>query len=274
MPVDPGNLLLLGEIRNTPVVGLPGCARSPTLNGFDWVLERLLSGNTISNNDISDMGVGGLLKTINKRKMSLTKDTKYKITNIILAAGQSKRMLNDNKLLIKINKKTMLERMVTTSLNSSADNTVLVLGYQSDIMQEIVNDKNIITTVNQDFAKGLSSSLQCGISALPDDCDAAIIILADMPSIESTVIDNIINSFNPKKNNSIIIPTFNNKKGNPILLDRKFFPDILRVKGDMGAKDIIVNNKDSILEVPQKNSAVLNDIDTKEDLSLYLKKKL
>ena len=93
-----------------------------------------------------------------------------------------------------------------------------------------------------------------------------------MPSIESTVIDNIINSFNPKKNNSIIIPTFNNKKGNPILLDRKFFPDILRVKGDKGAKDIIMNNKNSILEVPQKNSAVLNDIDTKEDLSLYLKK--
>ena len=272
MPVDPGNLLLLGEIKNTPVVGLPGCARSPTLNGFDWVLERLLSGNAISNNDISDMGVGGLLKTINKRKMSLTKDTKYKITNIILAAGQSKRMLNDNKLLIKINKKTMLEKMVTTSLNSSADNTVLVLGYQSDIMQEIVNDKKIITIVNKDFAKGLSSSLQCGISALPDDCDAAVIILADMPSIESTVIDNIINSFNPKKNNSIIIPTFNNKKGNPILLDRKFFPDILRVKGDKGAKDIIVNNKNSILEVPQKNSAVLNDIDTKEDLSLYLKK--
>ena len=81
-------------------------------------------------------------------------------------------------------------------------------------LKNIINNKKIITIVNKDFAKGLSSSLQCGISALPDDCDAAVIILADMPSIESTVIDNIINSFNPKKNNSIIIPTFNNKKGN------------------------------------------------------------
>ena len=62
----PGNLLLLGKIKNTPIIGLPGCARSPTLNGFDWVLERLLSGNAISNNDISDMGVGGLLKTIKR----------------------------------------------------------------------------------------------------------------------------------------------------------------------------------------------------------------
>ena len=181
--------------------------------------------STISNNDISDMGVGGLLKTINKRKMSLTKDTKYKITNIILAAGQSKRMLNDNKLLIKINKKTMLATMITKSLNSSADNTVLVLGYQSDVIQEIIQDK-ITTIVNKDFTKGLSTSLQCGISALPDDCDAAVIILADMPGITSTIIDNMINSFNPKKNNSIIIPTFNKKRGNPILLDRKFFPDL------------------------------------------------
>ncbi|MBT4109403.1 MAG: NTP transferase domain-containing protein [Pelagibacterales bacterium] len=92
-----------------------------------------------------------------------------------------------------------------------------------------------------------------------------------MPNIDNQVINRMINSFNPSKNNSIIIPTFNGKKGNPILLARKFFPDILRVKGDKGAKDIIINNKKSILEIPQKNSSVLNDIDTKEDLSLYLK---
>ena len=271
MPVDPGNLLLLGKIKKIPIIGLPGCARSPSLNGFDWVLERVLSGNNISDIDISNMGVGGLLKTKNKREISNSKDKKYKITNIILAAGQSKRMLKDNKLLIKINKQSMIDKMVSTSLNSSADSTVVVLGYQSDIIQEIIQNKEIITIVNKDYKKGLSSSLQCGISALPDDCDAAIIILADMPNIESKIINSLINNFNPQKNKSIIIPTFNGKKGNPILLDRKYFPDIISVKGDKGAKDIIVNNKNSILEIPQKNSSVLNDIDTKEDLSLYLK---
>ena len=271
MPVDPGNLLLLGKIKKIPIIGLPGCARSPSLNGFDWVLERVLSGNNISDIDISNMGVGGLLKTINKREISNSKDKKYKITNIILAAGQSKRMLKNNKLLIKINKQSMIDKMVSTSLNSSADSTVVVLGYQSDIIQEIIQNKEIITIINKDYKKGLSSSLQCGISALPDDCDAAIIILADMPNIKSKIIDSLINNFNPQKNKSIIIPTFNGKRGNPILLDRKYFPDIISVKGDKGAKDIIVNNKNSILEIPQKDSSVLNDIDTKEDLSLYLK---
>ena len=95
-----------------------------------------------------------------------------------------------------------------------------------------------------------------------------------MPNIEIKVLNSIINNYNPKKNKSIIIPTFNGKKGNPILIDRKYFPDILKVKGDKGAKDIIANNKNYVLEIPQNNSSVLDDIDTKEDLSLYLKNNL
>lgn len=64
MPVDPGNLLFLGDLAGRPVVGLPGCARSPALNGADWVLERLACGIAVSGADIAAMGVGGLLKEI------------------------------------------------------------------------------------------------------------------------------------------------------------------------------------------------------------------
>jgi len=85
------------------------------------------------------------------------------------------------------------------------------------------------------------------------------------------MINSMIKNYDPSNNKYIIIPTFKTKKGNPILLDRKYFPDILNVRGDKGAKDIILNNKESIYELPQKNSSVLNDIDTKEDLSKYLR---
>ncbi|WP_298262016.1 molybdopterin-binding protein [uncultured Litoreibacter sp.] len=67
MPVDPGNLLFVGELRGKPVVGLPGCSRSPALNGADWVLERLICGIPVSAKDIMGMGVGGLLKEIPSR---------------------------------------------------------------------------------------------------------------------------------------------------------------------------------------------------------------
>jgi molybdenum cofactor cytidylyltransferase len=62
MPVDPGNLLFLGELDGTPIIGLPGCARSPALNGADWVMERLICGVPVTALDIAGMGVGGLLK--------------------------------------------------------------------------------------------------------------------------------------------------------------------------------------------------------------------
>jgi molybdenum cofactor cytidylyltransferase len=67
MPVDPGNLLFLGHLRGTPVIGLPGCARSPALNGADWVLERIACGVPVTGADIAAMGVGGLLKEIPSR---------------------------------------------------------------------------------------------------------------------------------------------------------------------------------------------------------------
>jgi molybdenum cofactor cytidylyltransferase len=271
MPVDPGNLLLLGKIKNTHVIGLPGCARSPSLNGFDWVLEKVISGTNITKLNISNMGVGGLLKTLNVRAKIEKKSKNYNVTNIILAAGQSKRMHKINKLLIKIANETIIEKIVDNSLKSIANNTIVVLGYESDILQRLLNNKNITTIVNKEYLKGQSSSLQLGISALPEDCDAAIVILGDMPDISPTLINQLIKNYNPNDNKSIIIPTYKNRKGNPVLIDREFFPEILSIKGDKGAKDIIEANKKYISEIPQKNSKIIEDIDTKEDLANYIK---
>jgi molybdenum cofactor cytidylyltransferase len=67
MPVDPGNLLFHGRQAGRPVIGLPGCARSPALNGADWVLERYACGLDVSDRDVAAMGVGGLLKEIGLR---------------------------------------------------------------------------------------------------------------------------------------------------------------------------------------------------------------
>ncbi|WP_299882032.1 molybdopterin-binding protein [uncultured Sulfitobacter sp.] len=67
MPVDPGNLLFLADLNGVPVIGLPGCARAPALNGADWVLSRILCGLPVSAGDIAGMGVGGLLKEIPTR---------------------------------------------------------------------------------------------------------------------------------------------------------------------------------------------------------------
>ncbi|PPR15226.1 MAG: Nicotine blue oxidoreductase [Alphaproteobacteria bacterium MarineAlpha9_Bin3] len=272
MPVDPGNLLLIGKINQTYIIGLPGCARSSSLNGFDWVLEKIISETHIKKQDISNMGVGGLLKTLSLRAKVKHEPKNYNISSIILAAGQSNRMQNINKLLIKIKNKSMIQKIIESSLESMINNTVVVLGHDSENLLKLLNNKNITTIINKEYKNGQSSSLQAGISALPEDCDAAIILLADMPDITPSIINQLIVNYNPSENKSIIIPTYKNKRGNPVLIDREFFPDILLINGDKGAKDIIKANKKYIKEIPQKESFVLKDIDTKEDLANYKNK--
>ena len=87
MPVDPGNLLFFGDLDGRPVIGLPGCARSPALNGADWVLERLVCGIPLKQADIQAMGVGGLLKEIPSRPQPRQADQQKSCT--IVHAGRA-----------------------------------------------------------------------------------------------------------------------------------------------------------------------------------------
>src|SRR5690606_8991058 len=103
MPVDPGNLLVLGSIGDKPVIGTPGCARSPKENGFDWVLDRLCAGIPVNSGDIAKLGVGGLLMEIPSRPQPREGKPKAPLTvgAVLLAAGRSSRMGGPNKLLAR-----------------------------------------------------------------------------------------------------------------------------------------------------------------------------
>ena len=121
MPVDPGNLLFIGQRGDLPIVGMPGCARSPKLNGFDWVLWRLLANIEVSPQDIMLMGSGGLLKEINERGQLRQNSNganekatggEAKVVALILAAGSSTRMGAKNKLLANVIGKPMITHVV------------------------------------------------------------------------------------------------------------------------------------------------------------------
>ncbi|HJN04861.1 MAG TPA: molybdopterin-binding/glycosyltransferase family 2 protein [Alphaproteobacteria bacterium] len=272
MPVDPGNLLLLAHHGNTPVLGVPGCARSPKLNGFDWVLERLLAGEEVAPEYIIAMGAGGLLNEIVSRPQrredsSARRAPVPRIAAIVLAAGQSRRMGRTNKLLAEIDGVPMVRRAVVAALESGAGPVVVVTGHESARVRAALEDLEVVFAGNPDYAAGLSTSLVRGLEALDDLCDGAVVMLGDMPAVRPAHIDQLIAAFDADEGRSICVPTSGGKRGNPVLWGRQYFDEMKTVVGDVGAKHLIGEYEDAVCEVATGDGAVLFDIDTPEALT-------
>jgi molybdenum cofactor cytidylyltransferase len=280
MPVDPGNLLLLGHVGETPVLGLPGCARSPKVNGFDWVLERLVAGLAVGPREIMGMGAGGLLAEIPSRPLpraaaSPAPGTKPeprivpgpRIAALLLAAGQSRRMGGPNKLLAEIDGRPMVARVATRLLSSHARPIVAVLGNEADAVDAALGRLPVERVKNPAFAEGLSSSLKRGLAALPPDIDGVIVCLGDMPLVTGRDLDRLIGAFNPLEGRAIIVPTRRGKRGNPVLWARRFFPEMAELAGEFGAKHLIGEHADLVYEVEMDSDGVLVDVDTPDALA-------
>jgi molybdenum cofactor cytidylyltransferase len=284
MPVDPGNLLLLGHVGDRVVLGLPGCARSPKVNGFDWVLERLVAGLPVGSTEIMRMGSGGLLAEIPSRPLpraeakpeSEKKEAKVggpRIGAVLLAAGRSTRMGGVNKLLSEIDGVPMVARVAQRLLASKARPFIAVLGNQAEEIDVALGKLPVERVRNPDFADGLSTSLKRGVVALPPDLDGALICLGDMPLISGRHIDRLIAAFNPIEGRAIIVPTRRGKRGNPVLWSKRFFPEMAELAGDVGAKHLIGKHAELVAEVEMDDDAVLVDIDTPDALEAVREKR-
>ncbi|MBT3990678.1 MAG: NTP transferase domain-containing protein [Rhodospirillaceae bacterium] len=275
MPVDPGNLLFIGGLGDTPVVGMPGCARSPKLNGFDWVLWRLLADVSVKREDIMLMGAGGLLKEISERGQLRQDGTgtaparEPKIAGLLLAAGSSRRMGEENKLLTDIDGTAMVARVAKQIQKSKAEGILVVTGHEAKDVTAALQNLATGFVHNSDYADGLSTSLKAGLNALPDDIDGVIVCLGDMPLLEARHIDQLITAFDPIEGRSICVPVHGRKRGNPVLWGKQFIAEILAVTGDIGARHLLEEHADQVIEVPVDQDGVLFDVDTPERLAEF-----
>lgn len=266
MPVDPGNLLCLGFIGERPVLGLPGCARSPKRNGFDWVLERLLAGLSVDSAAIAAMGVGGLLPETERPEPRLSPEAHApaRICAIVLAAGRSTRMHGINKLLADLGGRPIVAHVVDAIAAAGLPAPVIVLGNMADAVRAAVESRPASFVRAPDFADGLSRSLRAGIAALPADCDAAIVCLGDMPGVMPAVIESLASTY--RTPSDIVVPSWRGKRGNPILWGRAYFPRLMALEGDVGGKALLAEFSEHVIELPVDTEAVLADIDTPEAL--------
>jgi molybdenum cofactor cytidylyltransferase len=269
MPVDPGNLLLLGRLTGKPVVGLPSCARSPKVNGFDFVLQRLFAGLPVAREDIMRLGVGGLLQEIPTRPQP--RDAEHaplrapRIAAVVLAAGLSSRM-GSNKLLAEWRGKPLVRWAVESAMGSEARPVIVVTGHESAKVEAALKGLDVRFVHNLHYAAGLSASLRAGIRSVPANCDGAMVLLGDMPEISPSLIDRMIAAFSPTDGRSICVAAHEGKRGNPVLWARRFFADIEALSGDVGARELIAAHEDLVCDV-DADGAALRDIDTPDALA-------
>jgi molybdenum cofactor cytidylyltransferase len=269
MPVDPGNLLLIGSAGGVPVLGAPGCARSPVENGFDWVLMRLLAGLKVTRAELTGMGVGGLLMEIVTRPQPRAKpeaEGNRNVAAIILAAGRSTRMGGPNKLLAELNGNRLVRIATEQALASKACEIVVVTGHQAELVEKALAGLKVRFVRNPDFAGGLASSVKAGITAVAANADGAVICLGDMPLISAGLIDRLIEAFAPERGNLIVVPTADGRRGNPVLWSRRFFKELMTLDGDIGARHLIARHAEAVAEVPVEGQSAFLDIDTPQAL--------
>jgi molybdenum cofactor cytidylyltransferase len=269
MPVDPGNLLLVAEAKGRPVLGAPGCARSPKENGFDWVLMRLLADLEVPREAITGMGVGGLLMEIVTRPQPRAEPpaaVRRRIAAVVLAAGRSTRMGGPNKLLAEIARRPLVRIAVEEALASGAKPVIVVTGHQRAAVERALAGLPVQFVHNPDFAQGLGTSLKAGVAAVPADADGAIVCLGDMPQVDASLLERLIAAFDPDRGALVAMPTFEGKRGNPVLWSRRFFSDLMAIDGDVGARHLIGRYGEAVVEVPVEGKAALVDVDTPEAL--------
>lgn len=273
MPVDPGNLICLCAIGDRPALVLPGCARSPRLNGIDRVLARLFAGLPVDGAVIAGMGVGGLLLDPGHRPLpraqAVGAPAAGGVAGIVLAAGQSSRMAPYNKLLVQDGQgRAMVARVVDNLLDSTARPVLIVLGHRADEVRAAVGDRPVRFVTAPNYAAGLAASLRAGIAAVPASASAALVCLGDMPLVTGGIMQQVIEAYSPHEGRPIVAPTYRGKIGNPVLWDRRYFPEIEGLAGDAGARALLERHAAMVALQEVGDDGVLRDFDTVDSLAL------
>lgn len=175
-------------------------------------------------------------------------EVRPRVGAVILAAGESKRFcttkMGDLKQCLPFGETTILGKVVGTVLQSSADKAVLVVGHRANEVKSCIGayrNMPLQIVVNRQYKSGLSSSIKTGLRRIMDEVDAVIFVLGDQPNVSVELINKLIQEYK-SSGAPLCVPVYDGKRGNPVLLGSEFFPDILKLKGDIGARELVEKN--------------------------------
>lgn len=248
-----------------------GCACQGYVNGLDWATQRPVAGFPV-HAAAPRMGAGGALHRVGDR---LQKEGESPlgpgagpspgVAALVLAAGTSVRMGGQHKLLRVVNGLPLVRHAVDSALASRCTQVLVVTGCKADAVEATLDRDRVSIVRNLDYASGMSTSLRCGLAALPTDTEGVLVLLADMPRVTAADIDRIVGAFDPGRP-AILVPTFRGRRGNPVLWPRRHFAELRGIVGDIGARGLLEIRASEVLFVPMESDAILADVDTPADL--------
>ena len=190
------------------------------------------------------------------------------ISAVILAAGESRRMGKQNKLLLPVGGEALLVKLVKSVCDSDVGQVLVVIGHEAEKIRLELNNFPLSFVYNPNFSEGMTSSIKFGVKEVSPDSDGFLICLADMPFINTSEINKLINAYvqnRIKEKGLIVVPVFKGQRGNPVLFSNEFRNDILEYKNAFGCKEVIINNSESVKEIEMDDENMLLDVDTLED---------
>jgi molybdenum cofactor cytidylyltransferase len=190
-----------------------------------------------------------------------------RIAAIVLAAGRSSRTAPRNKLLELAGGKSIVARVAAAAVASGTDPVVVVTGFEALRIAEALRDLKVTIVHNPNFEEGMSTSLQAGLSALPPNTDGAVVLLGDMPEVESSDLEVLMAAFAAKGRQAICVPVNRGRRGNPVLWGTAYFAEMMRISGDVGAKQLIAQYQERVTEVAVGSNGIFADVDTPSDLA-------
>ena len=189
------------------------------------------------------------------------------ITAILLAAGQSKRLFNQNKLIKNYKGKLLINHVVQSIIKSKIEKLIVVLGFEYlKVNKKINKNKKIKFVINRNYTRGISSSIKCGLKKISNKSDGFIIVQADMPKISKNILNKLYKEIKTNKK-EIFVPIKNNKIGNPIGFKLSMINQLKKISGNRGAKFIIKRNKSKIKYIRTKSLGIFKDIDLNKDFN-------
>ncbi len=190
------------------------------------------------------------------------------ISAIVLAAGQSIRMGDDNKLVKKYKNRYLINHILNTLIKSKIEKIIVVLGFEkSRVRKIIIKNKKINFVFNKNYKSGMSSSIKAGLKRISERSIGFLIVQADMPLISKKIINSLCYAIE-NNNKDIVVPIYTRNMGNPIGFKSSMIKILNKTKGDSGAKKMIKRNKKKLSLIKVNSKSIFKDFNTQGDFLL------